>query len=99
MQTFKIEIIVPDDAGNDEQTFVAEMLELFQDNFVGNEDYLDSNVVISHTSEGKFYESTEGTVMVDFCNCKNKIAVASSVFNAIVDVFKSPEFKGMLIDE
>lgn len=99
MQTFKIEIIVPDDAGNDEQTFVAAMLELFHNNFKGNEDYVDSNVVISHTSEGKFDESTEGMVTVDFCNCKHKIAVARSVFNAIADVFQSPEFKGVLIDE
>lgn len=99
MQKFNIEIIVPDDAGNEEQTFAAAMLELFHNAFKGKEDYVNSNVFLSNISKGKVNDSTEGTVTVNFCNCKDKIYVATWMFNAITDVFKSPEFKGVLFDE
>lgn len=96
-----IEMIVPDNAGNDVHDIVHEAREIFHNTFKGNQDYIDSNVVVwdnnmeirKETHDTSF---TETGLLVDFKNCKDKTIAAGKLMVAFTDLIKSPEYIGMV---
>lgn len=96
-----IEMIVPDNAGNDVHDIVHEAREIFHKTFKGNQDYIDSNVVVwdnnmeirKETNDTSF---TKTGLLVDFKNCKDKTAAAGKLMVAFTDLIKSPEYIGMI---
>lgn len=93
-----IEIIVPDDAGNDAIDMVALARETFHGAFAGSEDYVNDNVVvwdntdIAHKGVGPFNETG---LVVDFKNCHNCNDVGTRFMEAITDLIGTPEWIGM----
>lgn len=93
-----IELIIPDDAGNGDTDLIYEARETFHNNFKGNPDYVDSNVVV-HDNRNGSEEFTETGLLVDFTKCKDKLMAATKLVDAFVDLVQLPEYFGMVFDK
>ena len=94
-----IELIIPDNAGNGNTDLIYDTRETFHNNFKGNPDYVDSNVVVwdnRNLNGGK--EFTETGLFVDFTRCKDRVTAATALMNIFEEFIHLPEFVGMVHD-
>ncbi|MBR1988160.1 MAG: hypothetical protein IKA36_03865 [Clostridia bacterium] len=91
----QIELIVPDDAGNDAVDILHVARETFHENFKGNKDYVESRIVVWDNRDGGEEFDTTG-VIVDFDACENKYLAATKLFDAFKELVTTPEYIGML---
>jgi hypothetical protein len=101
----RIEIIVPENAGNDTNDLVYVAREIFHEAFKGCKEYVDSNVVV--WDNNKYVRKdlndlsfTETGLLVDFnANNVNKADVADRLANAVFGLMDCPEYTGMLVKD
>lgn len=95
-----IELIIPDNAGNGNTDLIYDTRETFHNNFKGNPDYVDSNVVVwdnRNLNGGK--EFTETGLFVDFTRCKDRVTAATALMNIFEEFIHLPEFVEMVHDK
>lgn len=94
MNKVTIEILVPDDAGNDIQTFAEFARQTFHESFKGNQDYIDSNVIVS--DDGSRDKINESCLTIDFTSCKDKMKVSEKLVDSFCEIIESPEYQGVV---
>lgn len=96
-----IELIIPDNVGNGDTDLIHETRETFHNNFKGNPDYVDSDVVVWHATRhhNNNEELAVAGLIVDFTKCKDKITAATALMNIFEEFIHLPEFVEMVHDK
>ena len=93
-----IELIIPDDTGDGEASLINKARDTFHNNFIGNPDYIDSNVVVHDNRNGSETFDETG-LLVDFTRCKDRVIAAAALMNTFEEFIHLPEFVEMVHDE
>lgn len=95
-KTIKIELTVPDWAGNDEHDIIHEARTIFHNAFTGLPDYVNDNVAVWDNRQSANDLFTETGITIDFRKCKDKGNISIKLIDAIINLLNSPEWKGII---